>query len=145
MINIGWIYFVNITIYVLAIAAVISCLSREYYDLYLGGPDRNIPGTCNVYVSWRPLPDDSPEELRRKIRMLGQADLDTVKWRRALLISIISSFIILFVILQRPPWGWELLLSSFILYFIIYMSFEFYQNKITIPVSQNITQALNQL
>ena len=70
---------------------------------------------------------DTVSKLLDKIQLSSECDVNTVKWRRSLILSIIGIFLVYIIVLRRIPQGDEFFLSVLLMFIVIYGSFSYYQ------------------
>lgn len=116
----NWICFITVIIY-------LTILISLYYAFKMENEDLN--NFKNRFDE-----NDGPIE---NIIKASKYDIYSIKWRRCLIFSIITGLIIFFVITGRPPNGQELIFPVLIIYILIYLTYDFYTNNLSI-VSHNI-------
>lgn len=134
-----WDWF-TVVAYVASFTALFAALYLEYKDLFCEN------GKCKVgngasYVHGKPKKDDSFNTLLSKIRISSKYDEASVYWRRVIIFTVITLYILLLLVLQRLPNGYEILVSFATLYLLTFLSLVYYQEVVSKPATKQVNKA----
>lgn len=73
---------------------------------------------------------DNTDEIIRKVKTSINAQYNIVLWRQALIIAIISSFLILFIFCRRFPPGYVYFLVTFFIFAVVYGVMTLYTERV---------------
>lgn len=143
---------INILMYGILIAFVIFRFVFEIKDVQC--PDvfnstseecKKYGGMCFSYTN--PEPTDSCEILLNKIVKAGGAECRSIKWRRALFLSVVIMFLIWMLVIspgELPKWT-VFYLCTLISFVILYSVFNWYSAHVYNNVENNISMAVKML
>ena len=116
-------------------------LHLEYKDLFC--PEGGIAkiGKANAYNRGKVKIGDDCDKILRKIRISSRYDEASVYWRRSIIFTVLLLFTVLILTLQRLPTAYEVLVSFIIIYLFIYLFQTYYQQVVSIPATQQVTDA----
>ncbi len=140
---------VTIFVYIVAFLVIVYALKMENLDLNCpsvqkgssGGRRICGPGQGMAYVNGKPKENDNISTLLDKIEHSGKYENNSVKWRRALIFSVIMTLIIFGFLHGGLPTGQEFLIVTLILYIGIYFIFIYYERKLARPANKQINSA----
>lgn len=122
-------------------------IKYEYLDIYC--PNRSSPvcgrGMGSMYVKGKPNSLDDIITLLEKIKISSRYEKNSVKWRRSFILSLISTILIFLILFHRLPDGKETLITLAILYFLFYISLDFFQHYVTKYAIKQIDLAISLL
>ena len=140
---------VTILVYIVTFLLVVYALKMENLDLHCpsvqkGSRGRRIcgPGQGMAYVKGKPKENDNIATLLDKIEHSAKYENNSVKWRRALIFSVIMTLIIFGFLHGGLPTGQEFLIVALILYIGIYFMLTYYERKLARPVNKQINQSV---
>lgn len=92
-----------------------------------------------------PTPYDSNQTLCSKLRRAGSFKDRFVFWRVAIMVSFVCAMLSWFILYQRVPSEWELVVLMLVISSILYFTDSFYKFHLSDHVNQNIQQTVNVL
>ena len=133
-------------IYIIIIALLIYAFLKE--RAMLGCP--MFHGECNgedakPLKNTKPSPNDTFNTTVTKIEKASSWTRNTVYWRRAYMISVVSCIAFIWIFAYRFPSERELLLGIFVLGAILCISFNFYQFHLNGIAEERISELINHL
>ena len=87
-------------------------------------------------------PNDSYKEILRKIRITSRYDEASVYWRKSIIFTILLLFVLLPLVLQRFPNGYEVLVSFIVIYIFIYSFLCFYRDNVSKYATKQLSKNL---
>lgn len=135
-------------IYTGLIITIFFAWKMETSDLYgKGDPGKKVHKTgCGAsYYKGRIKDTDDWSTILRKIRISARHDVSSVYWRRSIIFASIVSFVLLTCVLQRFPYGLELVVSVLILYLAIYFFLVYYQDTVSKHAVKQVEDATKYL
>jgi uncharacterized membrane protein len=139
----------NISLYGLLGFSAYKAYTSERLDLYCPGEvNKYCKNLCGdnkgkYYIQGQPKNTDNVNELLNKIKISANATLNTVKWRRSLLLAVVIAIFISMIILEKFPSGKQLFLMVFLTFIIIYFSFSYYEYHYEKYPVNNIHKSIN--
>lgn len=144
-----------IVIVILILLAVFLMNFVERRDLIC--PPTDVPHTSDecidtrqAFVRSKPLPTDTKDELLDKIQLAAQSEHDNIKWRRCLIIAIVTS--VGGQLLMTSACGFKnlywknLLVQTLVSFIITFMFLNYYSVHVfDVPLREQIPQALKML
>lgn len=137
--SITYVEIFTLIIYVGLTITLFSSIGLEKNDIYYKKLNKNYLGA--VYCEGKVDPDDDLDQILEKIRISARHDVSSVYWRRSITFSILVSFVLLIAVLQRFPTGLEWIIAVLILYLTIYFFLIYYQEAISKPAVEQVTEA----
>lgn len=144
--NVTYVEWFTLLIYVGLVITLLAALSHEHEDLFNRGISNKHINKYNNGASYylgKVSEKDDLETILQKIRISCRHDVSSVYWRRSIAFSIIISFLILIVVLQRFPTGLEWIVAVLILYLAVYFFLVYYQHVVSKPASNQVNEATN--
>lgn len=125
---------VNIIIYTIVIYIIIFAIRSEKLDLFCPKEYSKEydckecgDGKGKYYIDGKGNLSDSPSVLLDKIILVSKYQENTVKWRRSIVLAFIICILFSLLVLRRFMEGYELVISMFTIFIIIYQSYSYYQ------------------
>lgn len=91
---------------------------------------------ANCYRIAKPAEKDTIKQIVKKINETISYDTKSIKWRRALICSIISVFVIFALVETRIPQIREFILYLIVIYVVQYVSWKNYNKVISYPAKK---------
>ena len=85
----------------------------------------------NCYLLGQPKDNDGFKTIRTKIEICLRAETKAIKWRRCLIVAVISTGLIFILVHSRVPENKETILYTAIIYSILYLSMERFSDCIS--------------
>ena len=125
----------TIIIYVIVICILLFALKSEYADQHCTDASGKIcgPGKGRAYYINAPEDGDDDETLVKKLNRTAKYDLIAVHWRLAMIISIIASFVALYMIQKRIPSAKDYAILVIVLFLATYAGIMQYQSGVVKP------------
>lgn len=137
--NLDYIIYIVIIITILIVIPIeMGQMSHEYSH-----SQKNEKDIRTVFYRFLPKKDDTYNVLLDKMYGSSKYFINTIFWRMIILASIVSSFIILYVINQRLPTGYEFLVSIIVTYLVIYLLLSIYEKQFAMPCIHNAERIRN--
>lgn len=134
----------TVVVYIVIAVLLFIAIKAEWLDVYCPSQkyssDSCGEGCGMAYIGSDPDPNATFSETLDKIDNAAKADQRTVKWRRALILSVIIVLCIFIFVLGRLPNGIELFICVVISEFFIWGSFSFYTFHHTDHAKNRINQ-----
>lgn len=86
-----------------------------------------------AYAAGKPHSGDSLSTLLDKIRLTSRYETNSIIWRRAFIIAVISAFLVLYIYKKRLPSGIQLTVAFLVIYIVTYLALTCFQKLITEP------------
>ena len=142
----------NIIMYGILIAYTLFRFMFEIKDIKCPDVFNSTPEECESFGGMcfsytKPLETDSCDELLKKISKAGGAECRSIKWRRALFLSVVIMFAVWVLVItpgSLPPWT-TMYLCIIISFAILYMVFNWYSAHIYNVPSEWIDQSIEML
>lgn len=90
------------------------------------------------FLGTNPTPSDSIEELFKKLTKASAYTRQVVYWRRSYLLAFIIVLVVFWISYVRWPSERELVVGMFIVFAVVYFSFNFYQFHLNFIAEQRI-------
>jgi len=147
---------ITIIIYIIIVIVIVILIKVEKIDLTCPNPSNKDDQICELgrgspYFAGKIDKDDDNDTILDKIKLSARYEINTIIWRRMLILSFILSFIILIVIeksskgLLRLPNIIDFISVTLIIYLGIYIMTELYQQWITNFAIEQIDEAVDAL
>jgi len=105
-----------------------------------------IPGKlCSHRVKSPNIHHDDPLEYTDKIRKMVKNNYEYVSWRQALLVAIITSYVVIYFITKRSAFLYEWMFATLIIFITAYLSFNWIWSHFFFPNSNRIEKSLLEL
>jgi len=138
-------YF-DIFIYLAMIITLIAALYLENKDLFWwDGYDNYSSGNGAAYSLGKPCKHDNVNSLLKKIKISSRYDESSVYWRRVIIFTILLTFFVLFLVLQRLPTGLEVLISFVVIYFFTFIFLVLFQEVVSKPATKQVDKAVRMI
>lgn len=133
-------------IYVCAFIALYAAITLEYKDLFCPLENQQAKvGNGAAYEKGKPELEDDYLTLLAKIRISSRYDESSVYWRRSIIFSVLLTFTLLILILQRLPNAYEILVSFSVIYLFIFLFLTYYQEVVSKPATKQVNEATDLL
>ena len=97
----------------------------------------------DAFTKGKPIEGNSLDTLLRKIQISSGFEINTIKWRRALMAAIPAVLLVFLIVFKRLPEPREFVLSFIIVFSLIYVLLKLHE-KLNVQVSyNNIKEAVN--
>jgi hypothetical protein len=103
------------------------------------------PGRGGAYAAGRPEKGDSLKILLQKIRLTARYEVNSIIWRRAFVVAVISSFLVLYVTRKKLPSGFQLATAFLISYIVLYLTLTTFQKVVTRPALDQLDDILSRI
>jgi hypothetical protein len=139
----------TIIVYIIVIFLLIKAYKSEALDIFCPPGCKEYDkkycgdGKGKYYINGMGNDKDDIPVLLNKIELNANIDENTVKWRRCLVLAIISSILLFLIVFSKLPSGSELMMSILIIFLVFYFSFSFYQWHYTKFPAFNIYKNIN--
>ena len=137
----------NILIYVVIVAFLVIAVWAESRDVSC--PDFKSktcgPGMGCAYAAGKPAKGDSLKVLLQKIRITARYEVNSITWRRAFIVAVISAFLVLYVSRKKVPSGLQLGAAFLIIYIVLYLTLMTFQKAVTKPALEQLDAILAQI
>jgi hypothetical protein len=141
--NINWF---NILIYIIALIALYAAYILEYKDLFCPYEKQEPKiGNGSAYCQGKPKNSDGLTDTLRKIRISSRYDEASVYWRRCIIYSVVLTFTICILVLQRLPNAYESITTFILLYLSLFLFLNYYQQIVSRPATEQVNELVNKL
>jgi hypothetical protein len=131
-------------IYVASFVALYAAITLEYKDLFCPSENQEAKvGNGASYQKGKPENKDDFYTLLAKIRISSRYDESSVYWRRSIIFSVLLTFTLLILILQKLPSAYEILASFTIIYLFTFLFLIYYQEVVSKPATKQVNNAIN--
>ena len=134
----------TIIIYLITFFTLNMALNRESKDIFGWENHKSIHNSTS-FIKGKYDPNDDIDDLLKKIVITGIYEENSVKWRRSIIFSILLTYILLILLLQRAPTGYEITISFFVIYIFIYLFLNLYQYLISEPAGKQLNYLVEKL
>jgi len=140
---------VDVVAYAALFGFTIKMLTVENKDVtcpYLKAPKEECAIRGGMpFADTHPTPDDTPEQLRKKVSKAMRHETSAIKWRRSLVLAVFINAGLAVLLWRKPmPW-WKFYLGVIVTYFIIFGYFNYYSYHISREAEQRGRASLKQL
>lgn len=138
---------VNIVIYVIIILILWFATKSERADINCADIEQTIcgEGKGRAYYNSRPLDGDSRDVLLDKLVKTANYDRISVHWRKAMIVAIISGFIVAYLLHGKFPDGQSYAMAILTIFIIAYSSQMTFQSKVTMPAMKQVDEIVRRL
>lgn len=88
---------------------------------------------------------DSHRDLKHKIRETARYDLNSIYWRRSLIVASISAFLVSSIALKKIPDGITLASGFLVTYILIYLMCTCFQKWLAVPAVAQVDELTSRL
>lgn len=103
------------------------------------------PGMGCAYAAGKPEKGDSLKVLLQKIRITARYEVNSIIWRRAFVVAVISAFLVLYVTRKKLPSGFQFATAFLIIYIVLYLTLTTFQKVITRPALDQLDDILSRI
>jgi len=103
------------------------------------------PGMGTAYAAGKPHPGDSLKVLLQKIRITARYEVNSIIWRRAFIVAVIASFLVLYTTGKKLPSGFKFAVAFLIIYIVLYLVLTGFQKVISQPALNQLDAILSQI
>ena len=137
------IYFLTWISYLVIFIFIFLAFSAEKTDLYCPSPKQR--GECKrgngmAYCKGRGKDTDTTFKLLQKIRLASRYEINSVKWRRSILITFILTLILIPLLYGRLANIYELVVIFVVCYLVVYSFTLFYNDKLSMEAVKIIDE-----
>ena len=137
--NIDWF---TTFIYLSAFIALYAAYLLEYKDLFCPYDGQSCQiGNGAAYEKGKPHKEDDIYTLLQKIRISSRYDEASVYWRRTIIFTVLLLFVLLILVLQRLPNGYEVLVGFIVIYLFTFLFLVYYQEVVSKPATKQVKDA----
>ena len=140
--NLNWF---DIFIYLSALTALYFAFILEYKDLFCPNDNICLVGKGASYEKGKINKDDDYYTILEKIRISSRYDEASVYWRRVIIFTVLLEFVLLILVLQRLPNGYEVLVSFITIYLFTFLFLVYYQEVVSKPATKQIIEATKKI
>lgn len=138
---------VNIVIYLCIIAILWFSTKSERADVNCADVEQTIcgEGKGRAYYNSRPLDGDSRDVLLDKLVKTANYDRISVHWRKAMIVAIISGFIVAYLMRGKFPDGQSYAICILTIFIVAYSSQMAFQSNVTVPAMKQVDEIARRL